>query len=62
MAWKIISGLSLILGIVFLVWLAFDSSWPIYAAAFCFFVAILTFLVSIFARRGSTVWQGRGKG
>jgi cellulose synthase/poly-beta-1,6-N-acetylglucosamine synthase-like glycosyltransferase len=62
LAWKIISGLSLILGIVFLVWLAFDSSWPIYAAAFCFFVAILTFLVSIFARRGSTVWQGRGKG
>lgn len=62
MGWKIISGLFLILAIAFLVWFAFDRSWPIYAAGFCFFVAVLTFLVSIFARRGSIVWQGKGKG
>jgi hypothetical protein len=60
--WKLISGIFFVLGIVFAVWFAFDRSWPIYAAAFCFFVAILTFLVSIFARRGSALWQGRGKG
>jgi hypothetical protein len=60
--WKLISGLFLLFGIGFLVWFAFDRSWPIYAAGFCFFVAILTFLVSIFARRGSTLWQGKGKG
>lgn len=62
MGWKLISGLFLILGVVFLIWLAFDTTWPVYAAAFCFLLAIVTFLVSIFARRGSTVWQGKGKG
>jgi TRAP-type uncharacterized transport system fused permease subunit len=61
MGWKLVSGLFLLLGIVFLIWLAFDTSWPVYAAAFCFFIAILTFLVSIFSRRGSRVWQGKGK-
>jgi hypothetical protein len=60
--WKLVSVLFLICGIGCLIWFAFDRSWPIYAAAFCFFVAILTFLVSIFARRGSVVWQGKGKG
>jgi cellulose synthase/poly-beta-1,6-N-acetylglucosamine synthase-like glycosyltransferase len=60
--WKVVSILFFLLGVAFLVWFALDRSWPIYAAAFCIFVAILTFLVSIFARRGSTLWQGRGKG
>ena len=62
MGWKIISGVFLILAIAFFIWFAFDRSWPIYAGGFCVFVAILTFLVSIFGRRGSTVWQGKGKG
>lgn len=62
MGWKLISGVFFLLGITFLIWFAYDRSWPIYAAAFCLFVAILTLLVSIFARRGSTVWQGKGNG
>jgi len=62
MGWKLIAGIFFLLGIAFLVWFAFDRSWPIYAAIFCFFVGVLTFLVSIFARRGSTLWQGKGKG
>jgi hypothetical protein len=60
--WKIVSGIFFLLFVLFLVWFAFDRSWPIYAAGFSLFIAVLTFLVSIFARRGSTIWKGRGKG
>ena len=59
---KIVSLVFFIGCIVFLVWFAFDRRWPIYAAAFCFLISVVTLAVSIFARRGSTVWQGRGKG
>lgn len=62
MGWKLVALLFFLAGIGCLVWYGFNRSWPIYGAAFCFFLAILTFLVSIFARHGSTVWQGRGKG
>jgi hypothetical protein len=62
LGWKLIAGVFLALTIGFLIWFGFNRSWPIYAAGFCFFIAILTFLVSIFARHGSTVWQGKGKG
>lgn len=40
----------------------YSAQWRFYPAAFCVFVAVLTFLVSIFAKRGSTVWKGRGQG
>jgi len=35
--------------------------WPI-AVGFCVFVAGLTFLVSIFGKRGGRIWHHRGQG
>ena len=62
MGWRIVSLIAFLAGIVCLALYALHWSGIIYAAAFCFLIAGVTFLVSIFARRGSTVWQGRGKG
>jgi hypothetical protein len=62
MGWRIVSAIFVLLGIAcFPVW-PYAVSLPIYLSGFCFFVAVLTFLVSIFARRGSAVWKGRGQG
>jgi hypothetical protein len=59
MDWKWISLGFVVLAVICLV---LREPWSIYATAFCFFVAVLTFLVSIFGKRGSTVWKGRGQG
>ena len=62
MGWKIVSLIFFLCSIGCLIWYAYNTTWPIWAAAFCFLVAVVTFAVSVFARRGSSVWQGRGKG
>ncbi len=51
-----------ILGIVCLPVWPYSSSWRLYPTIFCWFLAVLTFLVSIFAKRGSTVWRHKGQG
>lgn len=40
----------------------YSSNWLIYPTAFCWFVAVLTFLVSIVAKRGSALWKHKGQG
>lgn len=66
MGWKVVSIVFFLAGIGFLPFWGYDRPWPNEASlpicGFCFFVAILTFLVSVMARRGSTVWKGRGQG
>ena len=64
MGWKLISLILFALGIAALPVWPYPRPWPAEAnlmiCGFCFFLAALTFLVSIFARHGSTVWRGRG--
>ena len=66
MGWKIISLFFLLAGILSLPIWPFGHPWPSDASlaicGFCFFVAGLTFLVSILGRRGSTIWRHRGQG
>ena len=62
MDWKWASLAFFIVGIVCLPFWPYSRNWSIYPAAFCWFLAILTFLVSIFAKRGSTVWKHKGQG
>jgi hypothetical protein len=62
MDWKWASLVFFILGIVCLPFWPYSGNWSIYPSAFCWFIAILTLLVSIFAKRGSTVWKHRGQG
>ena len=63
MDWKWVSLAFFILGIICLPVWPYTSRWYfIYATGFCWFIAVLTFLVSIFAKRGSTVWRHKGQG
>jgi hypothetical protein len=60
--WKWIALAFFILGFVVLPLFPYSVNWSIFPTAFCWFVAVLTFLVSIFSKRGSTVWKNRGQG
>ncbi len=40
----------------------YSHNWSVFAPAFCWFLAVLTFLLSFFARRGSEIWKHRGQG
>lgn len=62
MDWKWVSLGLFILGIICLPVWPYSSNWTFYPSAFCFFLTILTFLVSVFAKRGSAIWKGRGHG
>lgn len=62
MGWKWISLALFLLGIVCLPVWPYNSAWRFYPSAFCFFLGVLTFLVSIFAKRGSAVWKHKGQG
>jgi MFS superfamily sulfate permease-like transporter len=66
MAWKVVSLLFLLIAVIFLPFWPYHRPWPpeanLFIVVFSVFVAILTFLVSIMARRGSDVWKGRGQG
>ncbi len=61
---KWVSLVFLLLGIAFLPFWPYASTWNwrLFPTVFCFFIAVLTFLVSIVAKRGSTVWKHRGQG
>jgi hypothetical protein len=64
MGWRIVSLLFLLMAIAALPFWPYPHPWPNSATlaicGFCFFVAALTFLVSIFSRHGSALWRGRG--
>lgn len=62
MAWKRVSLTFFVLGVVLLPVWPYSSNWPIYPTVFCWFLAALTFLVGIFAKRGSTLWKHKGQG
>lgn len=40
----------------------YSQNWSVFAPGFCWFVAVLMILISIFARRGSEIWKNRGQG
>ncbi len=66
MGWRLVAMIFLLLGIAGLPFWPYPRPWPGYASiwisGFCFFVAVLTFLVSIFAKHGGLLWRGRGHG
>lgn len=66
MGWKVVSLIFLLIAVILLPFWPYPRPWPPDAnnviVGFSIFVAILTFLVSIMARRGSAVWRGRGQG
>ncbi len=62
MGWRWVSLGLFILGIICLPLWPYSGAFTIYPAAFCWFLAILTLLVSIFAKRGSAVWKHKGQG
>jgi hypothetical protein len=66
MGWKVVSLLFFLAAIILLPFWPYPRPWPPDAnlpiVGFCLFFAILTFLVSIMGRRGSSVWKGRGQG
>jgi hypothetical protein len=62
MGWRILAFLFVIAGILAIPLWPYSQNWSIFAPAFCWFLAILSFLISIFARRGSAIWKDRGQG
>jgi hypothetical protein len=62
MDWKWVSIAFFVLGIICLPVWPYNSHWRMYPSAFCFFLGVLMLLVSIFAKRGSTVWKHKGQG
>lgn len=62
MDWKWVSITFFVLGTLCLPVWPYSAGWRLYPTAFCFFVGVLTLLVSIFAKRGSTVWKDKGQG
>lgn len=62
MDWKWVSLAFLLLAVICLPFWPYSLNWSIYPSIFCVFVAILTFLVSVFAKRGSAVWKSKGQG
>ena len=62
MAWRLVSLLFAIIGILAMPVWPYSQNWSVFAPGFCWFLAGLTFLLSIFARRGSQIWKHRGQG
>jgi hypothetical protein len=62
MDWKWLSLALFILGIVCLPLWPYSLNWSIYPSVFCFFLAVLALLVSVFAKRGSAIWKDKGQG
>ena len=62
MGWRLVAILFFLAGIAAMPLWPYSQQWSIFAPAFCWFLAVLAFLISIFARRGSTIWKGRGQG
>jgi hypothetical protein len=62
MDWKYASVAFFLIGIACLPLWPYSQNWSIYPSIFCWFVTVLTLLVSIFAKHGSEIWRGRGHG
>ena len=66
MIFRVVSLFFLVCAVALMPAWGYSRPWPPEAnlpiIAFCLFVAALTFLVSVMARRGSTLWKGRGHG
>ncbi|HEX4772023.1 MAG TPA: hypothetical protein VH351_14400 [Bryobacteraceae bacterium] len=62
MGFKIASGGALLLALLSLLAWRFVGWATIYLSGFFFFIAVLLFLISVFGRRGSSVWRSRGQG
>jgi MFS superfamily sulfate permease-like transporter len=62
MDWKWVSIAFFLLGFALLPVWPYTANWRAYPSVFCFFVAVLTLLVSLFAKRGSSVWKHKGQG
>jgi hypothetical protein len=59
-AWKWIAVAFLILGFVILPFWPYSQNWTIYPSIFCWFLMVLILLVSVFSKRGSTIWRHKG--
>ncbi|MDQ2839481.1 MAG: DUF3309 domain-containing protein [Acidobacteriota bacterium] len=62
MVWRIVSLILFIAGILAMPLWPYSRNWSVFAPGFCWFLAVLAFLISVFARRGSKIWKHRGQG
>jgi len=62
MGWRILSLVFVLIGVLVMPTWSYSQNFSIFAPAFCWFLAVLFFLVSIFARQGSAIWRHRGHG
>ncbi len=60
MGWRLVSLLLFVIGIVCLPVWPYSRGLPPHLSIYAFFLAVLTLLVSIFAKHGSVLWKGRG--
>lgn len=61
MPWKFIALGLFILGIIVLPLWLYSRGWTYYPMGFCFFLAALVLLISVFARRGGNIWRSGGQ-
>lgn len=62
MGWRILALLFFLAGIAVLPVWPYSQSVPFFAPLFCWFVAVLTLVVSFISRVGGPIWKGRGHG
>ncbi|MGA8028167.1 MAG: hypothetical protein WB992_13575 [Bryobacteraceae bacterium] len=62
MVWRWVSISLFIIGILSLPFWPYSKEFTIYPTAFCWFLTVLTLLVSIFGKRGSELWRHKGQG
>jgi hypothetical protein len=62
MDFRLVSLGFFILAIICLPFWPYSGNWTIYPTLFFLFVAVLTFLVNLFGKRGSAVWKRKGQG
>jgi MFS superfamily sulfate permease-like transporter len=60
--WKWVALAFFVLGIVVLPYYPYSLNWSIYPSIFCWFLMLITLLVSVFSKRGSSLWRGKGHG
>jgi hypothetical protein len=62
MDWRIIAAIFLALALGCLPVWPYSHGWTFLPSIFCLFVMVLTLLVNLFGKKGSTIWRHKGQG
>lgn len=60
--WKWVALILFVMGILVLPFYPYSLNWSIYPSIFCWFLMVISLAVSVFSKRGSIIWRGRGHG